>query len=129
MDEQLNHPELVERIAAWYPGRVAILTQLRAESKVDDKAVPLLLRTVKELNFVTINVKHFWRVVLPDSRFAIVSIDLPVERPLEISDWLRKFFKKPPFHTKAGRMGVVALLRPTRIEFYRVNQNIETLKW
>lgn len=33
------------------------------------------------------------------------------------------------FNTKAKRMGVVLLLRPTRIEFYRVDRKIETMNW
>ncbi len=129
LDEQLNHPAIIEGIAAWYPGRVAVLTELRVESKVPDEAVPKLLRTVKEPTFVTINVKHFWRVIRADARFAVGTIDLPVDDALRVSDYLRRLLKTKPFDTKAGRMGVVILLRPTRIEFYRVNRKIAAMKW
>ncbi len=129
LDEQLNRPELVEKIAAWYPGRVAILTELRADSKIPDEATGALLRTVKQPTFVTINVKHFWRVIRANARFAVVAIELPAARVDEVSDYLRRFLKTKPFETKAGRMGVVVLLRPTRIELYRVDRKVETMKW
>lgn len=129
LDEQLANAALAEQIAAWYPGRVAILTSLRTGSKVADEAATELLRTVKYPTFVTINVKHFWRIVRADARFAIVAIELPVDDALQVSDWLRKFMSLPEFKTKAKRMGVVALLRPTRIEFYRIDRKIETLSW
>ncbi len=129
LDEQLNRPSLAGRIAAWYPGRVAILTELRAGSQVPDEAATTLLRTVKQPTFVTINVKDFWRDVRAESRFAIVAIDLPLTRVDEVSDYLRRFLKTKPFDTKAGRMGVVVLLRPTRIELYRVDRKVETMEW
>lgn len=129
LDEQLNRAALIEQIAAWYPGRVAVLTELRAESKIPDEAAPALLRTVKQPTFVTINVKHFWRVVRADARYAIVTIDLPISEVDEISTYLRRLMKTKPFDTKPGRMGIVILVRPTRIEFYRVDRKIETMNW
>ena len=59
LDEQLNRPELIQRIAAWYPGRVVVLTSLRAQTRIPDESVPTLLRTIKEPTFVTINVIDF----------------------------------------------------------------------
>lgn len=64
-----------------------------------------------------------------DSRFGVVTIELPVENTDEVSKWLRRLLNTKPFDTKAGRMGVVILLRPTRIEFYRVDRKIEAMKW
>lgn len=129
LDEQLNIPELADKIAAWYPGRVAILTDLRAGSQVKDDAVSTLLRAEAQPTFVTINVRHFWHVVRADAKFAVVCIDLPLIRVEHVSDWLRRFLNTPEFKTKAGRMGVVALLRPSRIEFYRVDRKILSMEW
>lgn len=129
LDEQLNNPELVAEIAAWYPGQVATLKSLRTGSQVADEAAETLLRTVKQPTFITINVKDFWRVIRADKRFAVVAIELPVDDASKVSRWLRRLLTTKPFDTKAGRMGVVILLRPTRIEFYRVDRKIETIKW
>lgn len=129
LDEQIGSPALAAEIAAWYPGRVAILKELRHKSVIKDDAADVLLRAIPSPTFVTINVRHFWKVLRPDSRFAVVVIDLPLERADEISNWLRRFMNLPEFRTKAKRMGIVALLRPTRIEFYRANREIERLDW
>jgi len=129
LDEGLNNPFLAKRIAAWYPGRVAILTELRPNAVIKDDAVSVLLRTVQQPTFVTINVKDFWRVIRPEARFAIVCVELSIDRADQVSQWLRDFLSLPEFKTKAGRMGVVALLRPTRIEFYRADRRIETMQW
>lgn len=128
LDEQLNQPGLAEKIARWYPGRVAILTSLRAASNVKDDAVDTLLRTVSQPTFVTINVSDFWKVVRVDARFSVVCVDLPVSRSELVSNWLREFLSTQPFNTKAGRMGVIALIRPTQIEFYRLDRKIQIIK-
>lgn len=80
LDDNIGSPSLARRIAAWYPGQVAILKDLRANT------------TIKSV-------------------------------------LLRKFMRHPEFKTKARRMGVVALVRRTRIEFYRVDRKIETMNW
>lgn len=129
LDEQIGSPELAAEIATWYPGRVAILKELRSKSVIKDDAAEVLLRAAPSPTFVTINVRHFWRVIRADARFAVVAIDLPLERGDEISNWLRQFINLPEFKTKVSRMGIVALLRPTRIEFYRANREIERLDW
>jgi hypothetical protein len=129
LDENLNYPILATRIAAWYPGRVAILTELRPKTTIKDDAVSGLLRTVPYPTFVTINVKDFWRVIRAEAQFAVVCIELPIDRAEQVSEWLRRYLSLPEFKTKAGRMGIVALLRPTRIEFYRADRKIETMDW
>jgi hypothetical protein len=129
LDEQLNEPELAGRIAAWYAGSVQVVTDLRPHSVIKDDSIGALLHTENEPTFVTINVTDFWRVVRSDSRFAIVCLELAIAQDYLVPVWLRRFFKLPQFNTKAKRMGTVALLRPTRIEFYRADRKIETINW
>lgn len=129
LDEQLSEPRLAERIAHWHPGQVVLLTSLRSGSIVKDDAVQKnLLRKVSNPTFLTINVKHFWDVVDAETRFAIVCVELRVDQLEAVSDWLREFLSTKPFNTKAGRMGIVALVRPTRIEFYRLDGKIHSIK-
>lgn len=129
LDEQIGSPALAEEIAKWYPGRVAILKDLRTQSVVKDDATATLLRTVPSPTFVTINVRHFWRVVRAESQFSVIAMDLSLNQVDEVSGWLRKCLSLPEFKTKAKRMGIVALLRPTRIEFYRADRKIEAVQW
>lgn len=59
LDEQIASPELAHKIAAWYPGRVAVLKELRYDSVIKDDSAEVLLRRVSNPTFVTINVKDF----------------------------------------------------------------------
>jgi hypothetical protein len=129
LDENIASSQVIKAIAAWYPGRVAVLTELRRHSAIKDDAVEMLLRQVSEPTFVSINVSDFWRVIRADSRFAVVNLDLKGGQLGEISGLLRQFMKQREFKTKAGRMGVVALVRATHIEFYRADRKIETMAW
>lgn len=129
LDEQLDARELGEQIAAWYAGRVISVRELRPHTVIKDEAVTTLLRTVAHPTFVTINVADYWNKVSSNSRFVIVCIDLPARQVLQIPMYLRRFPSLPQFKTKAARMGVIALLRPTRIEYYRASHKIETLAW
>lgn len=129
LDEQIGSPELARDIAAWYPGRVAVLKELRHNSVIKDDGADVLLRSARNATFVTINVKDFWNVIRPDSRFGVVAISLPLNRSNEISDWLRRFLNLAEFNSKAKRMGVVVLLRPTRLEFYRSDRKVQVMDW
>lgn len=129
LDEHLADHALGAQIAVWYLGRVLSVRELRPGTVIKDEAMTTLLRTAVEPTFVTINVSDFWQKVRANPRFAIVCIDLPALQVLEIPSYLRRFLNLPRFKTKAARMGVVALLRPTRIEVYRANRKIEILEW
>lgn len=129
LDEQIGSPDLAREIAAWYPGQVAVLKDLRHFSVIKDDAADVLLRSARHPTFVTINVKHFWKVIRVDKRFGVVAIELPLVRADEISDWLRDLFRLAEFKTKAKRMGTIVLLRPTRIEFYRVDRKVHLIDW
>lgn len=129
LDENISSVELIEKIVAWYPGRVAILKQLRTNTTIKDDAVEMLLLRVPAPTFVTINVDDFWKKIRADERFAVVNLELKGDQLDEVSVLLRKFLKQPGFKTKAKRMGIVALVHRTHIEFYRANRKIETMNW
>ena len=110
-------------------GRVAILKQLRTNTTIKDDAVEMLLLRVPAPTFVTINVDDFWKKIRADDRFAVVNLELKGDQLDEVPVLLRKFLKQPGFKTKAKRMGIVALVHRTHIEFYRANRKIETVNW
>lgn len=129
LDEQLYSEAMANEIAKWYPGKVISLNELRPQTLVKDDSVDVLLRAVSQPTFATINTTDFWNQIAPDAHYCIVCIELSQLRAREVPGLLRRFLARAEFNTKAKRMGVVALLRPTRIELYRVTQSIETLAW
>lgn len=129
LDEQIHGPSIAEPIAAWYPGRVISVTTLRPKTVIKDDAMPTLLRAATHPTFVTINVSDFWRSVPADPRYAIVCVDFPAWRVLEIPDWLRRLFRTSAFKTKTARMGTVVRLRPSLIEYYGTDWRVQTLVW
>jgi hypothetical protein len=129
LDEEIQGPRIGGPIAEWYSGKVISVKELRANSLIKDDSIPTLLHQVARPTFVTINVVHFWRVIQPSRAYAVVCIELPLSQIRDVSVWLRRYLAKPDFKTKARRMGTVALLRPTRIEYYRLDRKIETLHW
>ncbi len=129
LDEEIYDPDLATQIAAWYVGRVVPITALRPKTVIKDEAIVTLLRSVPHPTFVTINVSDFWRIVPADPHYAVICVDLPARRVLEIPDWLRRLFRMPVFKSKAARMGRVVRLRPSHIEYYEANRRVQTLAW
>lgn len=129
LDEQIQGPSIARPIAAWYTGQVIPLTALRPHTVIKDDAIETLLRSASQPTFVTINVSDFWRVVSANSRFAIVCIELPVFRVLEIPEWLRRLFRLPEFKSKSARMGKVIRLLPNRIEYYESDRHVRVIQW
>jgi hypothetical protein len=129
LDEQIRGSSIAQSIATWYVGQVVAITALRPKTVIEDDSLPTLLRTASHPTFVTINVADFWRTVPADPHYAVVCIDLPAWHVSEITDWLRRLFRVPIFKTKAMRMGKVARLRPSQIEYYEANWRLQTPEW
>ena len=129
LDEQIQAQSIAHSIAAWYVGQVVSITALRPHTVIHDDAIESLLRSAPQPTFVTINVSDFWRVVSADSRFAIVCIELPTARVLEIPEGLRRLFRLPEFRSKNARMGKVIRLQPNRIEYYESDRRVHVTRW
>ena len=127
LDEQIQGPSIARPIAAWYVGQVVPISALRPRTVIKDDAIETLLRSAAQPTFVTINVSDFWRVASADSRFAIVCIELPAARVLDIPEWLRSLFRLPEFKSKSARMGKVIRLLPRRIEYYESTQRLHVI--
>jgi hypothetical protein len=121
LDEHLKGLGVDEAIRRWYRGRVCILTELRPGTVVKDEAVPVLLRTVPEPTFVTLNWSDFWRRVPPDRHFCLVCLALPTSRADEVSPLLRRLFRLTEFRARAGRMGKVARVSGDQVAYHRTD--------
>jgi hypothetical protein len=130
LDEQLLGYGLQTEIAAWYRGAVIDVTALRPNTVITDDEIPALLRTVRRPTFVTINVVDFWRRLRADSAFCAVCFELSHRHAAQISPLLRNLLRLAPFHIRAGRMGKVARVRPTKIEYYtHADPTIRRIDW
>ncbi|MBI3756514.1 MAG: hypothetical protein HY267_00905 [Deltaproteobacteria bacterium] len=130
LDENLLGLRLDNSIAAWYPGRVCSVTDLRSNTVIKDEAIPQLLQRLKGTTFVTTNGADFWKRVLAHARYSIVCLSLPNERLREVPELLRQLLRLPEFRTKTARMGKVIRVSRQHIQYYSADASvIQTLTW
>lgn len=82
LDEQLLGYGLQANLSRWYRGTVTDITQLRPGTVIEDDAIPLLLRAVRQPTFVTINVEDFWCRLPADPRSASHAFRLGMLAPM-----------------------------------------------
>lgn len=122
LDEQLLGRNLDKAIAAWYPGAVCFVTELRPHTIIKDDAIPSLLRQQKEATFVTINESDFWQLVEITTDFCVICVALPDSQALLIPELLRGILQHPRFQTKAQRMGCVIRVSINTLAYYTETQ-------
>ncbi|MDP9312097.1 MAG: hypothetical protein M3R24_14640 [Chloroflexota bacterium] len=128
LDEQLLGRNLETLIAAWYPGAVVYITDLRPNTVIKDDAIPALLGQQVQPTFITINASDFWQKVAINDRFCMICFTLPDARVGEIAPKLRAVFQRLEFSTKAKRMGKVIRVTDTGISYYMShNQVVQAL--
>lgn len=118
LDEQLLGRGIEGEIAAWYPGAVCFITDLRPGTVIKDDAIPSLLQQEAEATFVTINVVDFWQKVSASQSYCIVCIAVSDSQTTQISPLLRRLFRHPNFSTKAKRMAHVIRLSSALAQYY-----------
>jgi hypothetical protein len=129
VDESIHNLRTLQAIAAWYPGRVISIKQLRPNTNIKDDGIAMLLQQATEPTFVTINVDDFWLKIDAYRSYCIVACELLQGQAPKVPGTLRRLFHLPQFHTKALRMGKVIRVRPTLIEYYESDHQIHTLAW
>ena len=119
LDDQLEDARIQQAIARWYKGTVIYLKDLRPASVIRDDAVPMLLRTIKQPTFVTLNYIHFWGKIHADENYCVICMLLPMARKFEVSALLREVLRLEEYRTKRQRMGAVVSVRGGGVEEYR----------
>ncbi len=119
LDEHLQGLELEDAIGQWYRGSVCIITDLRPNTVIKDDAIPVLLRTVSDPTFVTLNWNHFWQRTVAHKDFCVVCFTFPTNQATEISPLLRRLFRLSEFKTKSARMGKVARISGEQVAYYQ----------
>ena len=118
LDEQLLSYGVQASIARWYRGAVTDITQLRPNTVILDKAIPMLLRAVSRPTFVTINVADFWRRIAIDRHFCAICFAISDSDVRSIPDRLRSLLLIPALRTKARRMGKVLRVSKRTVSYY-----------
>ena len=113
VDEQIHGRRIRNAIAAWYPGQVVSIKNLRPNTLIKDDAIPLLLRQARQPTFVTINADDFWRRMPAHHSYCIVAFPFPKERRHEVPDLLRLLLRHPELRTKAQRVGKILQVTPS----------------
>lgn len=127
LDDQLFDREVLIPIARWIT--VERLRNLRPGEVIKDERVPVLLRQLRLPTFITIDM-GFWDRTLVDARYCILCFPLRNEEQDQLPQLLRRLLKLPEFHTKATRMGKVARISTSRIDYWRLaDEQMYNLAW
>ncbi len=127
LDDQLFDLEVLVPIARWIT--VQRLRDLRPGEVIKDDRVPVLLRQLRQPTFVTIDM-GFWNRGLRDARYCILCFPLRNDKQYELPGLLRRLLRLPEFRTKRARVGKVAQVRPTHVEYWQLgDEQLHRLIW
>jgi hypothetical protein len=127
LDEQLAAAE----VRALLPRRFKLqrLPELRPGEVIRDQRVPEILRTLNQPTFITID-HDFWRVTWCHPDYCILYFDLRDTDQELIPVLLRALLRRDEFHTRAARMGKVARVSPTVIDYWQFpSGNQQRIVW
>src|SRR5262245_12761452 len=116
LDEQLDSDRLLPLIRRW--STAERLRDLRPDERILDDRVPELLLTRRQPTFVTID-RDFWHRRWCNPNYCILYFALKDTEQGLVPGLLRALLRRPEFHTRAARMGKVARVSPTTIDFWQ----------
>jgi len=127
LDDQLFDLEVLIPIARWIT--VQRLRDLRPGEVIKDDRVPMLLRQLRQPTFVTIDM-GFWDRGLRDVRYCVLCFPLRNDEQHRLPELLRRLLRLPEFHTKAVRMGKVARVSASHVEYWQLgDEPLHRLSW
>lgn len=116
LDDQLNVRQVLLPLQKWIT--VQRLRDLRPNQRILDERVPDILLALKQPTFVTID-KDFWQRKLCHPGYGILYFSLRDDQQERLPGMLRALFRRAEFRTRARRMGKVARVRSTRIDWWQ----------
>lgn len=127
LDDQLFDIEVLIPVARWTTAQR--LRDLRPGEVIKDERVSELLRHLRQPTFVTIDM-GFWNRGLRNARYCILCFPLRNDQQDELPNLLRRLFHLREFRSRASRMGKVARVSASDIEYWEVgNQKLHRLAW
>ncbi len=126
LDDQLFDLEVLVPIARWTT--VQRLRDLRPTEVIKDERVPMLLRQLRQPTFVTIDM-GFWDRGLRDARYCMLCFPLRNDEQNHLPGLLRRLLRRPEFRSKAGRMGKVARVSSSHIDYWDLTDDQPHRLW
>jgi len=117
LDDQLFDIEVLIPLARWIT--VQRLRDVRPGEVIKDERVPEVLRRLQQPTFVTIDM-GFWDKSLRDARYCILCFPLRNDEQHQLPALLRRLLQLRQFRTKTERMGKVARMSPSHIEYWQM---------
>ena len=116
LDAHLNRKKVLMPIQSWTTAQRIV--DLRPHEVIKDDRVLQLLHTLKQPTFVTID-DGFWDKNLRHPGYCILYFALSDNQQDQIPPLLRQLFRLDAFKTKRARMGKVARVHPTRMDYWQ----------
>jgi len=117
LDEQIFDTEVLIPLTQWITAQR--LRDLRPDQVIKDERVPTILRELRQPTFVTIDM-GFWNARLRDTRYCILCFPLRHDEQRAIPGLLRRLLRMSEFATKAARMGRVARVSQSHIDYWQL---------
>ncbi len=127
LDEQVDYDDVFVPVRRWIT--VQRVQDLRRHQILRDDRVPAILRTLRQPPFVTID-QDYWHRRWSHPGYCILYF--PVRSPEQklIPDLLRALLRRPEFRTRTGRMGKLARVSPTAIDFWQYPpRRLHSITW
>src|SRR5438132_4985432 len=115
LDDQLKALQVLRPLRKWIT--VRRLRDLRPGQQILDDPVPQVLWTLKQPTFVTID-HGFWKRTLCHPDYAILVFALRDDQQALLPGLLRALLRRPEFHSRNNRMGKVARVSTSRIDYW-----------
>jgi len=127
LDNDLNLRVVLEPIKKWITAQR--LHDLRPGERILDDRVPEILLTLKQPTFVTID-HGFWKQELCNPGYAILYFALRDSDQELLPGLLRSLLRRPEFHNRASRMGKVARVGTTRVDYWEFQRpELQQVAW
>jgi hypothetical protein len=115
LDEQLD-ARLLPALRKWVTAQR--LADLWPDEVILDDRLPELLLTLKQPTLLTID-KGLWDKSLCHPGYAVPVCWLPQDEQGLLPELVRMLFRLPDFRTRAKRMGIVARMNKTGVEWWK----------
>jgi len=119
LDDQLKASHVLQPIRKWIT--VQRLRDLRPHQLILDDRVPQILWTLKQPTFVTID-HGFWKKTFCHPDYAILVFSLRDDQQVHLPGLLRALLQRPGFRTRKNRMGKVARISTTAIDYWEFSR-------
>ncbi len=127
LDDQLDVREVLRSLQKWV--KVQRLCDLRPNERILDDRVPEILLSVGHPTFVTID-KDFWDRRLCHPKYAILYFALRDDEQELLPGLLRSLLRRKEFRTRVSRMGKVARVSSTRIDYWQFQlTRLQRVSW